>query len=178
MNVIFSWQRFLEYLLTLISNYVRSIIINCMLTNLNRRRKWINHNLLYNSVYYYKMTHKDIYTFASITKWHTRIVIVRVINVLESEPACEMFWHTCIIILYCKATFLHAWKNYANWSQRGYWKICAIFIYASKRFMYCDVWCDNNLNLCNRCLTRIISINKIRAEKCTFTYGALIIQFN
>jgi hypothetical protein len=30
----------------------------------------------------------------------------------------------------------------------------AIFIYASKHFMYCDVWCDKNL--CNCRLARII----------------------
>jgi hypothetical protein len=38
--------------------------------------------------------------------------------------------------------------------------------------MYCDVWRDKNLcetNLCDRRLTRIIRINKTRAEKCTFT---------
>ena len=38
--------------------------------------------------------------------------------------------------------------------------------------MHCNVWRDKNLcstNLCDQLLTRIIHINKIRAEKCRST---------
>ena len=49
------------------------------------------------------------------------------------------------------------------------------FIYADQRFMHCNVWRDKNLcgtNLCDQRLTRIIRINKTRAEKCRFTVYA------
>ena len=51
------------------------------------------------------------------------------------------------------------------------------FIYVDQHFMHCNVWCDKNLcgiNLCDRCLTRIIHINKTRAEKCHITVPCLL----
>ena len=51
-------------------------------------------------------------------------------------------------------------------------KIYAIFIYADQQFMHCNVWRNKNLcstNLCDWRLTRIIRINKTRADKCHFT---------
>ena len=43
--------------------------------------------------------------------------------------------------------------------------------------MHCNVWCNKNLcsaNLCDRRLTRIIRINKTRAEKGRFTVRLML----
>ena len=53
-----------------------------------------------------------------------------------------------------------------------------IYTYVDQCLMHCNLWHDKNLcgtNLCNQCLTRIIRINKTRAEKCHFTVDILVL---
>jgi hypothetical protein len=93
----------------------------------------------------------------------------------HTAQTCQFLYTHCTCVIYRKATFLCTWKNYANWSKQASWQIYVIFIYASKRSMYCDVWRDKHLcktNLCDRRLTRIIQIIKLVQKSVPLRYYA------
>ena len=81
-------------------------------------------------------------------------------------------WFSAHNTQHCLKQYFYAHKKLCKCIKTGLLKVYMILIYACKRFVHCNVWCDKNL--CNHHLTRIIKPTHKNVDlwyvHCCFTY--------